>query len=214
MKEIISRYETLLARVDAWFARSMERYPASIACGSGCSSCCRALFDITLLDAYYLKVGFDALPAEVREPVLEKCRARLAGMRREWPEFDHPFFLNYRPEEDWEALMPDEDETPCVLLGEDGRCLVYRHRPMTCRLHGIPFIDESGEVMHDEWCTMNFVHEDPLELEGLRADFDEMFREEVALFRLFTEEMFGERISEIDTFIPTALMIDFERIKN
>ena len=210
MEEILQRNKALLAQVDDWFVRCMEAYPEKIACRSGCSACCRGSFDITLLDAFYLKRGFDLLPREKREGVLAKCRERLAIMRREWPEFDHPFVLNYRPEEDWEALMPDEDETPCVLLGEDGRCLVYHSRPMTCRLHGIPLVDTGGEVMHDEWCTMNFTDVDPLGLPGLTAPFDAIFREEVALFRDFTERFLGRRVSELDTFIPTALLIDFE----
>ena len=211
MEKILKRHEALLARVGDWFARSMALYPEKIACVSGCSSCCRALFDITLLDAYYLKVGFDALPEKTREGVLVKCRERLRSMRLDWPEFDLPYLLNYRPEEEWETLMPEEDETSCVLLGEDGRCLVYGSRPMTCRLHGIPLIDSGGEVMHDDWCTMNFVDDDPLQLSGLRADFDEMLRQEVSIFRDFTGAFLQKRMSELDTFIPTALLIDFER---
>jgi Fe-S-cluster containining protein len=209
MERIVARYQELLGHIDAWFARGMELYPEQIACKSGCSACCRSLFDITLLDAYLLKLGFDALPAETRELVLQKCRERLGPMRAAWPEFDHPYLLNHRPEEEWETLMPEEDETPCVLLGEDGRCLVYENRPMTCRLHGIPMIDTDGEVMHEDWCTMNFLGEDPLELAGLRAPFDAMIRQEVALVREFTGALLKRRMSQIDTFIPTALLIDF-----
>jgi Fe-S-cluster containining protein len=208
--EQVARYKDLLSHLDAWFSRCMELYPEKIACQSGCSACCRSLFDITLLDAYHLKLGFDRLPAETREMVLVKCRERLSLMCEQWPEFDHPYVLNHRPEEEWEPLMPEEDETPCVLLGEDGRCLVYDHRPMTCRLHGIPMIDSDGEVMHDDWCTMNFVDEDPLELPGLAAPFDAIIRQEVALVRDFTGALLGKRLSQIDTFIPTALMIDFD----
>lgn len=210
MEEILTKWRILLGKVDAWFSRSMELYPESIACKSGCSACCRSIFDITLLDAYYLKLGFDQLPEPTRERVLAKCRERLALLRETWPEFDHPYLLNYRDEEEWDELMPDEDETPCVLLGDDGRCLVYHYRPMTCRLHGIPLIDTGGEVMHDEWCTLNFTDADPLQMDGLRAPFDAMLREEVALFREFTTELLGKRVSELDTFIPTALLIDFE----
>ena len=209
MEQILKQHRELLAQVDEWFDRSMQLYPDMISCKSGCSACCRSLFDITLLDAFYLKLGFDALPAEVREGVLVKCRERLRLMREEWPEFAHPFVLNHRPEEEWEALMPEEDETPCVLVGEDGRCLVYRHRPMTCRLHGIPLVDTDGELMHDDWCTLNFVDLDPLELPGLSAPFDAMFRQEVALFREFTGKLLTQRMGELDTFIPTALLIDF-----
>ena len=210
MKDILKRNEALLAQVDGWFARCMELYPEKIACQSGCSGCCRSTFDITLLDAYFLKLGFDALPPSVREPVLVKCRERLLLTCEQWPEFDHPFVLNYRPEEEWEALMPEEDETPCVLLGDDGRCLAYHSRPMTCRLHGIPMVDTGGEVMHDEWCTMNFVDEDPLLLPGIQAPFDAILHAEVALFRDFTGAFLGKRLSEFDTLIPTALLIDFE----
>lgn len=213
MQEVVDKYKELLERVDAWFSRSMELYPEQIACASGCSACCRSLFDITLLDAFYLKAGFEKLPLETRERVLEKCRERVRQMQEQWPEFDHPYLLNHRPEEEWEVHMPDEDETPCVLLGDDGRCLVYTHRPMTCRLHGLPLIDKDGEVMHDEWCTMNFVEEDPLRLEGLAAPFDEMLHREVALFREFTERLLGERIGEMDTFIPAALLIDFDSMR-
>lgn len=213
MESLLDEYKELLSQVDAWFARCLALYPEKIACRTGCAGCCRGLFDITLLDAYHLKLGFDALPDEVREPVLAKCRERLRGLREAWPELDHPYLLNSLPDEEWEPLMPEEDETPCVLLGADGRCLVYDNRPMTCRLHGIPAIDSSGEPMDDDCCTMNFSGDDPLALTGLRAPFESIFRKEAALFREFTGKLLGERVNELDTFIPTALLIDFEVVR-
>jgi Fe-S-cluster containining protein len=183
----------------------------AISCRSGCSACCRGLFDITLLDAAYLKSGFDKLSQGVREEVLAIAKGRAGGLQKFWPEFAEPYLLNYRPEEEWEELMPDDDETPCPLLGSDGRCLVYEHRPMTCRLHGLPLVDVSGEVMHDEWCTLNFDGEDPLKREELRWEFTRLFRDELGLFQQFTERLIGAPINELDTFIPTALLIDFAR---
>jgi len=211
MKDILEQYGKLLRQVDAWFARCMERFPSEIACASGCSECCRGLFDITLLDAAYLKSGFELLSAAARRRVTEKARVRLAGLQQIWPDFVPPYLLNCRPEEEWEELMPDDDETPCVLLGNDGRCLVYDHRPMTCRLHGLPLIDLSGDVMHDEWCTLNFTGTDPLALEELRGEFRTLFREELLLFRECVRTLFGQSCNEIDTFIPTALLIDFRK---
>jgi len=127
MKKILQQYQELLEQVDGWFSRSTELYRDKVSCRSGCSACCRSLFDITLLDAYYLKQGFDG-----------------------------------------------------------------------------------GELMHDDWCTLNFVDGDPLELGGLSAPFDAMFRQEVALFRDFTGELLKKRMSELDTFIPTALLVQYE----
>jgi Fe-S-cluster containining protein len=142
---------------------------------------------------------------------LAKARTRIALLQELWPEFSLPFVLNCRPEEEWEALMPDDDETACVLLGDKGKCLVYDYRPMTCRLHGLPLIDRSGEVMHDEWCTRNFPGEKPLDIVDLGWEFSLLFRKELALFREFTFGLFRQCINELDTFVPTALLIDFRR---
>jgi hypothetical protein len=107
--------------------------------------------------------------------------------------------------------MPEEDETPCALLGDDGKCLVYAYRPMTCRLNGLPLVDISGEIFYDEWCTLNFVGKDPLDNENLRWKFRRHFQSELKLFHRFTEQLLGQPVNELDTFIPTALLIDFEK---
>lgn len=213
MTEILSAYKKLLSEVDAWFSRCSQLYPDRIACTKGCSECCRSLFDITILDAALLQSAIERLPEAVRSNVRSRAEERLQQIRAIWPEFDQPFTLNHRPEDDWKELMPEDDETPCVLLDEHGQCLLYAFRPMTCRLHGLPLIDVSGEVMHDEWCSKNFPGSDPLLLEGLRADFDRILRAEVALDRLFTKELLGRVVYECDTFIPTAILIDFADIK-
>ena len=210
MKEILERYGALLREVDGWFADCLKRYPSAIRCGAGCSACCRGLFDITLLDAWYLKSGFDGLPAKVREKVTGRAVERLKGLQKLWPEFTLPYILNYRPDEDWEELMPEEDETPCSLLGSDGKCLVYEYRPMTCRLNGVPLVDVSGEVFFDEWCTLNFTKKNPLELHELRWEFNVLFRRELLIFRDFTGLLLNKAFNELDTFIPTALLIDFK----
>lgn len=212
MQTTLTAYNALLKEVDRWFAGCLERHPGEITCTSGCCDCCCSLFDITLLDAWHLKSGFDRLPEQLRRPALAKAEARLAGLHQVWPDLAAPYILNLRPEEEWSALMSDEDETPCPLLADNGSCLVYDHRPMTCRLHGLPLIDISGEIMHDEWCTMNFAGcGDPLALPGLAGEFDRLFREEVRLGRQFTGQLLGEVVHELDTFIPTALLVDFTR---
>jgi Fe-S-cluster containining protein len=208
MEEILASYRDLLAEVDRWFAACLSRFPDDIACVRGCSSCCRGLFDITLLDAYFLRRGFDQLPEEVRLDVLDRARKRLSTVREIWPEFAPPFILNNRPEEEWRRVMPEDDTTPCVLLGSDGLCLIYDCRPLTCRLHGLPHVDSSGEVMDDEWCTLNFAVQDPLVLTGLCAEFAELFRRETVLLGEFNALVTGLPIVQLDTLIPAALLID------
>jgi Fe-S-cluster containining protein len=212
MNNFLEDYKTLLARIDDWFDRSLAAAgPGQIACARGCSACCRGLFDITLLDALLLQQGFVTLPPSVRETSLKQSRRRLHELRRRWPGFAAPYLLNGMPDEEW-TEMPEDDETPCPLLGEGGACLVYPWRPMTCRLHGLPNIDLSGESFSDEWCTKNFLDVDPLALPELRWEFRRTFEEEIRLFHKFTTRLLGAPVNELDTFIPLALLIDFAGI--
>jgi Fe-S-cluster containining protein len=210
IRDLLSPYRELLHEVDTWFRRCSLAVGEQIACQRGCSACCRGLFDITLLDAYLLKDGFEHLPGAIRERPRQLAQQRLEAIRRSWPDFTAPYLLNGYPEEQWDELMPDDDETPCPLLGEGGNCLIYDSRPMTCRLHGIPLVDDSGEVLFDEWCTLNFSGGDPLGLEALRAPFNDIFSHELLLFREFTKRLLGQSFNELDTLIPAALFLDFD----
>lgn len=209
LSEIVTRYQNLLQNIDQWFGTVIDRYPEHIRCTGGCSGCCRGLFDITLLDAILLRQGFDLLPESSRDDVRQKSLERLVELKRLWPELSPPFMLNHHTEDDWEELMPDDDETPCPLLDDQGRCMVYERRPMTCRLHGLPLVDISGTVMHDEWCTENFSKVNPLVMPGLAAPFDEIFRQEVYLGRELAKGLLGEVVLELDTLIPLAILVDY-----
>ena len=210
LEPIVKKYGQLLKGVDHWFARSAAAAGHAVQCGKGCSSCCRGLFDITLLDAFFLRQGIDRLTPKLHEVVHERVAAQLPKLRLIWPGVSPPYTINALPEEDLDRLMPEEDETPCPLLGDDGLCLVYEYRPMTCRLHGIPLIDCSGETFHDEWCTCNFKDEDPLERHELRWEFRELFENELSIFQGFTSVLLSQKINELDTLIPLAALIDFD----
>jgi Fe-S-cluster containining protein len=208
-KQILKQYQALLEELDTWFSGCIRvTEPGLIRCAAGCSACCRGLFDITLLDARLLQEGFRRLPGPVRATVLDRARPRLAELEKRWPDFGAPYLLNYLPDSEW-TEMPEDDETPCPLLGEDGRCLVYAWRPMTCRLHGLPNIDVSGESFADTWCNLNFVETNPLLRLELRWGFRDNFAREILLFREFSSQLLGFAVNEWDTFIPTALFIDF-----
>lgn len=163
-----------------------------------------------MLDAFLLKLGFDRLSEKDRRNVQEKAKKQIILLQEEWPEFQSPYILNWLPAADWEQ-MPEEDETPCPLLSEKGHCLLYEFRPMTCRLHGLPLVDLSGEIFDEDWCSMNFSGTDPLGLVELRWEFRDLFKQELELFKGFANNLLGKPVSELDTFIPSALLIDFER---
>lgn len=154
-------------------------------------------------------MGIDKLAPPVQGKVLLRIESQLKALRSSWPEISPPYVLTSLTEEELDRLMPEEDSTPCPLLGEDGLCLVYENRPMTCRLHGIPLIDNSGELFHDEWCTRNFKNENPLDMNELRWEFRELFQIELSIFQEFTEVLLNQRINELDTLILLTPLIDF-----
>lgn len=212
INDLLDRYGFLLSEVDAWFRTCSSNYPDQIVCHSGCSYCCRGLFDITLLDAFYLKRGVDKLCDSLRTSLIHTANDRLNSLSLEFPSFTEPWLLNVMPEEQWDALMPEEDETPCPLLSEAGQCLLYEYRPMTCRLNGIPLIDVSGEELFDEWCSLNFVEKDPRRLSALRFGFTDLFAQELLLFRELTRNLNGSPLNEVDLFIPAAIVLDPKKI--
>ncbi len=209
MNELLQRYRTLLATIDLWFAAKQDEMPNAIVCADGCSDCCRGLFDISLLDARLLRAGFDQLPALIRAGVVAKAEIRRAELQERWPGFAAPYLLNHMDDSAW-TEMPEDDLTPCPLLDPAGRCLVYDYRPMTCRLHGLPQIDKNGEVFLGEWCSRNFIGLNPLQIDKMRHDFRQLFTKEFTLLRAFAKELCGRDCAELDTFIPLAVLIDFE----
>lgn len=209
--DIERTYRSLLGDVDEWFRRCLDAGETALACRGGCSACCRGLFDITLLDAFLLKDAFASLPRETREDILNKCRPRLGELQQRWPELKPPYLLNQLPGGDWED-MPEDDQTPCPLLDEHGFCLVYNSQPLSCRLHGLPNIDCSGEDFDGTICTLH--KGNPLDLpeDVLRWRFREVFYEEIMIFRQFTRQLTGRPFAELDTFIPLALLADYEHV--
>ena len=208
MKNFLDQYKTLLETIDQWFAGCISASGSEITCRRACTGCCRGLFEISLLDARLLQLGFNSLAAPIRQKVLLQAEDRLTLLQQQWPEFKHPYILNFLPHDDWQE-MPEDDQTPCPLLSDDGLCQVYEYRPMTCRLHGLPNIDISGECFSDKYCSLNFKGVDPLLQPELRWEFRDTFRQEFDLLAQFSQELTGTHRLELDTFIPTALLIDF-----
>ncbi|WP_305045968.1 YkgJ family cysteine cluster protein [Geoalkalibacter sp.] len=204
---LLAEYAAHLREYDAWFARCMEQHGDRIACAAGCAACCRALFDISLLDAALLHEGLRRLPPSLQDEVRGRAAPILARLQERWPDFAHPYTLNHLAEEHWE--VPEEDDTPCPFLGADQRCLVYAFRPATCRLHGLPNVDHCGEIFQRDSCSRNFLERDAAAEPGLRWHFREAFQAEARLYRRFAAQLLGSPEVQGDTFIAAVPFIDF-----
>ena len=60
LTDIFARYENLRAEADTLFDRVREACPQCVTCKEGCSDCCHAMFDLSLVEAMALNRAFNA----------------------------------------------------------------------------------------------------------------------------------------------------------
>ncbi|HEX7918479.1 MAG TPA: YkgJ family cysteine cluster protein [Gemmatimonadales bacterium] len=141
------RYRTLLERLDTWFADAQQQLGTVVPCRAGCTACCHGPFDISAADAALLREGIRQLPLEAREEVRVRGELLLTRMQALAPEWDAPWDVAALGEERFDQMAEALAEVPCPLLGDDGACRVYAHRPLVCRLIGLPMLTDLGEVL-------------------------------------------------------------------
>ena len=123
--------DTLFVAIDQAFEAVRQAHPEAIACGKGCADCCRAVFDVSLVEAVNLQANLQRLDHTVRaEIVIAAQEAQQA-----WAQIMA------------EGLDPALARIRCPLLDGQGLCLCYEARPINCRTYGIPtVIDGKGHV--------------------------------------------------------------------
>lgn len=142
LTSVFTAYEALVAEADAVFARVGEMHPDCVTCKPGCSDCCHAMFDLSLVEAMYLNARFiekyDFGPERSR--ILENAGSvdrKLTRMKRD-------YFRELRDakgsEDAMEHIMEEAAKARirCPLLDLNDQCVLYDYRPITCRLYGIP----------------------------------------------------------------------------
>lgn len=138
LEEIFLEYELLTAQVDKLFKQVQESFPQEVACTKTCSDCCHALFDLSLVEAMAINRAFNdkfGFGAE-RSKILDRAGDADRTLTR----------LKYHYYKDVKGGMTDEqvmekaahEKVCCPLLGDDNLCLLYEHRPLTCRIYGVP----------------------------------------------------------------------------
>jgi len=137
LEPFFKKYEDLLKMADNLFQQVAEKYPQEVRCKQGCSDCCYALFDLTLVEALYIKHHFDrcfdGVAREKRLDIANRIDRQLYKIKRKaYKELE-----SGRSEEEILNEL-SEIKVRCPLLNEQDRCEMYAHRPITCRFYGIP----------------------------------------------------------------------------
>ncbi len=130
-------YEGLVAEIDALVERVGGEFAECIRCGKGCSDCCHALFDLTLVEAMYLHAKFgERFSGQQRSTILDRADE---ADRKAYRLKREAFRMSRDGARTTEILeFIGSARLRCPLLDEADLCALYEHRPLTCRLYGIP----------------------------------------------------------------------------
>jgi len=137
LQPYFDRYEKLVAQADRVFEKVKTEYPDEVRCQTGCSDCCHALFDLTLIEALYLNHYFlKNLEGEKREKILSKANTADRAIYKIKRQAYRDSQSGKNENQIFEELA--NVRVRCPLLNDDARCELYARRPITCRLYGVP----------------------------------------------------------------------------
>ena len=131
------KYEALSKAADQVFERVKQEYPDCVRCRQECADCCHALFDLTLIEALYMNEKFNArFAGPEREALLEKANRADRTIHK----FKREAYREFKAGKSEEEILTDlgDKRVRCPLLNDRDMCEMYDHRPITCRLYGIP----------------------------------------------------------------------------
>ena len=141
-------YRETLKRIDSKFHQIQRLHSRQLQCGRGCTMCCHGLFDISLADAVGVAEGFAALSPDTQAQVLRRAETLQNSIG---------LHLMHRDDPRTDEVADSFAEPPrCPMLGASNECLIYDHRPLACRLEGLPMVDKRDGLFAD-WCELNFV---------------------------------------------------------
>lgn len=130
LQELMAELERLRARADAAFQEVARQFPREVACTPGCDDCCHALFDLSTIESLAIALAFLELPRQQRREARRRASKAAAA-------FDRVMADAFARQGEERLKVLSRARVACPLL-EEGRCLLYAQRPLTCRLYGIP----------------------------------------------------------------------------
>ncbi len=131
------KYEALVSKAETVFEQVKSKFPDEVKCKEGCSDCCHALFDLTLVEALYINYRFnEKFDGNGKKDLLEKANKA----DRMIYKIKKAAFRSTQKGKDEEAIVEEvgQERIRCPLLGKEDLCEMYAFRPIACRVYGIP----------------------------------------------------------------------------
>jgi Fe-S-cluster containining protein len=199
LREHFVKYEALVQMVDAVFDRVKKEFPKEVFCREKCSDCCYAIFDLTLIEALYLNDQFKKkFTGKEKNDLFEiagKTDRVLTKMKRD----AYKQVKNGSDELEVVGKMSQE-RVRCPLLGENNLCVMYEHRPITCRVYGIP--TSTAGISHICGRT-NFVQGQPYPT----LNMDKIYTQLQLLSAQLVQDIKSDNIKMHEMLIPVSMAL-------
>ena len=131
------QYLALVKQVDAAFNRVKDEYAECVRCKERCADCCHALFDITLIEALYIRTEVaKRFGGASMEELIERANRADRDIHRLKRKAVKELEKGRTEPEILEEMALKR--VRCPALNDDERCAIYEVRPITCRVYGIP----------------------------------------------------------------------------
>lgn len=112
------RLSEVYDEIDREYDKAAKQYD-TFSCDGCKDNCCKTVFyHYTLIENLYFIEGIGEIPENIREDIVRKATDYVENLGK------HPFNA-----EELSIMCP---------VNVDGKCIVYKQRPLICRIHGLP----------------------------------------------------------------------------
>ncbi|OGR35955.1 MAG: hypothetical protein A2051_12480 [Desulfovibrionales bacterium GWA2_65_9] len=135
--EFFKKYAAIIGESDQVFGTVRARFAENVRCEKGCSDCCHALFDLTLVEALFLNAAFSArFQGKDRTRILKRADEADRLVHR----LKRDAFRAVKDGQNAQEILLEmaKVRVRCPLLDDEGLCEMYDARPVTCRIYGVP----------------------------------------------------------------------------
>jgi len=142
--DVASRFASLVLEVDTVFARLKEQYGQEVRCQPGCDDCCYAVFTVSSMEAWAIRQELSGEIVEDRA-LLARLQRRAAAYVKEMEEKQRVTPISAEAGDS--RLLLAKWRIRCPMLEDSQQCAIYKARPLTCRIYGLPLsIEGRGHV--------------------------------------------------------------------
>jgi len=148
LAEQLQQQQLFMERLGAGIVADYRSGGGTIYCGKGCSNCCSLAVNCTFPEALLLAIRLDEEQLQLVDRYTQRLRGMLCGVSAL-----KDYLRRHRLE-----------SGGCPLLGADGACLQYTHRPLSCRA--------LLATRESRWCGADFAELTAAEKEAFVASLD------------------------------------------